>query len=163
MLYLDYSRAADEWLPNKYGGRENLEAIDFLKEMNLQTHTQYQGIMTIAEESTAWGGVTRPVYAEGLGFSMKWNMGWMNDTLSYFKKDPVYRRYHHNLLTFSLCYAFSENFVLPISHDEIVHGKGTGKLRTGIHAFLKTHPHVKSFRMGSFGEGEMGVTVVTIK
>ena len=165
MLYLDYSRAADEWLPNKYGGRENLEAIDFLKEMNLQAHTQFQGVMTIAEESTAWGGVTRPVYAEGLGFSMKWNMGWMNDTLSYFRKDPVYRRYHHNLLTFSLCYAFSENFVLPISHDEIVHGKGTvissapGDLWQKfagarlLYCYMWTHPGKKLLFMGSdFGQ-----------
>lgn len=165
MLYLDYSRKEGEWIPNKYGGRENLEAIEFLKEVNLEAHTQYKGVLTIAEESTAWGGVTRPVYAGGLGFSMKWNMGWMNDTLSYFKKDPIHRKYHHNQMTFSLCYAFSENFVLPISHDEIVHGKGTiissapGDLWKKfanarlLYGYMWTHPGKKLLFMGSdFGQ-----------
>jgi 1,4-alpha-glucan branching enzyme len=125
MLYLDYSRNAGEWIPNQYGGRENLEAIHFVKEFNEQVHLQYPGVLTIAEESTAWGGVSRPTYLGGLGFSMKWNMGWMNDTLRYFRHEPIHRGYHHDELTFSLIYAFTENFVLPFSHDEVVHGKGS--------------------------------------
>ena len=123
MLYLDYSREAGEWIPNRYGGRENLEAIEFIKELNCVTHDLFPGILTIAEESTAWPQVTRPTYLGGLGFSMKWNMGWMHDTLSYMKNDPIYRHYHHDLLTFGLLYAFTENFVLPFSHDEVVHMK----------------------------------------
>ena len=123
MLYLDYSRKSGEWLPNKHGGRENLEAIDFLREMNAMVHESFPGALTLAEESTAWPMVSRPTYIGGLGFSMKWNMGWMNDTLSYFQQDPIYRRYHHNYLTFGQLYAYSENFVLPFSHDEVVHGK----------------------------------------
>ena len=123
MLYLDYSRKADEWLPNKFGGRENLDAIDFLKQLNVMVHQEFPGAFTIAEESTSWPMISRPVYLGGLGFSMKWNMGWMNDTLSYFENDPVHRRYHHNKLTFGQLYAYSENFVLPFSHDEVVHGK----------------------------------------
>ncbi len=123
MLYLDYSRKHGEWLPNKFGGRENLEAIDFMKELNMMVHEDFPGALTIAEESTAWPMISRPVYLGGLGFSMKWNMGWMNDTLAYFKQDPVHRRYHHNSLTFGQLYAYTENFVLPFSHDEVVHGK----------------------------------------
>jgi len=125
MLYLDYSRKADEWIPNKYGGRENLEAVDFLREMNIMVHDEFPGALTFAEESTAWPGVSRPVYLGGLGFSIKWNMGWMNDTLNYFHNDPIHRRYHQNQLTFGQLYAYSENFVLPFSHDEVVHGKGS--------------------------------------
>jgi len=125
MLYLDYSRKPGEWLPNKYGGRENLEAINFLRELNIMAHEEFPGTLTLAEESTAWPAVSRPTYLNGLGFSMKWNMGWMNDTLLYMQQDPIYRRYHHNQLTFSQLYAYTENFVLPFSHDEVVHGKGS--------------------------------------
>ena len=125
MLYLDYSRKANEWIPNKFGGRENLEAVDFLREMNIMVHEEFPGALTMAEESTAWPGVSRPVYLGGLGFSMKWNMGWMNDTLGYFEHEPVHRRYHHNQLTFGQIYAYSENFIMPFSHDEVVHGKGS--------------------------------------
>jgi 1,4-alpha-glucan branching enzyme len=125
MLYLDYSRKEGEWLPNRFGGRENLEAIDLLKTFNIQVHQDFPGTLTIAEESTAWPGVSRPTYAGGLGFSLKWNMGWMNDTLRYMRHEPVHRKYHHDELTFSLIYAFHENFVLPFSHDEVVHGKGS--------------------------------------
>ena len=123
MLYLDYSRKAGEWLPNKYGGRENLDVIEFLKQLNVMVGEDFAGVLTIAEESTAWPAVSRPVYLGGLGFSMKWNMGWMNDTLSYIEHDPVHRRYYHDMLTFGQLYAYSENFVLPFSHDEVVHGK----------------------------------------
>jgi len=125
MLYLDYSRKHGEWLPNKYGGRENLEAIDFLRELNIMVHGEFPGALTLAEESTAWPGVSRPTYVGGLGFSMKWNMGWMHDTLSYMHQNPIYRRYHHEQLTFNQLYAYTENFVLPFSHDEVVHGKGS--------------------------------------
>ncbi|MBN8760388.1 MAG: 1,4-alpha-glucan branching enzyme [Thiobacillus sp. 65-69] len=123
MLYLDYSRREGEWLPNQYGGRENIEAIHFLREMNTEVHARFPGVLTVAEESTAWPAVSRPVELGGLGFSMKWNMGWMNDSLSYIEKDPVYRKYQHNQLTFSQMYAWTENFVLPLSHDEVVHMK----------------------------------------
>jgi 1,4-alpha-glucan branching enzyme len=123
MLYLDYSRAAGEWIPNRYGGRENLEAIEFLRDMNTFVHGRFPGAVTIAEESTAWPMVSRPVDGGGLGFTMKWNMGWMHDTLEYMRRDPVHRRYHHRLLSFGQLYAYSENFVLPFSHDEVVHGK----------------------------------------
>ena len=123
MLYLDYAREHDAWLPNKYGGRENLEAIEFLKQLNVMVHEDFPGAMTIAEESTAWPMISRPVYLGGLGFSMKWNMGWMNDTLAYIKHECIHRRYHHNMLTFGQLYAYTENFVLPFSHDEVVHGK----------------------------------------
>ncbi|MBI4829491.1 MAG: 1,4-alpha-glucan branching protein GlgB [Nitrospinae bacterium] len=125
MLYLDYSRQEGEWLPNRHGGKENLEAIEFLKKMNSLIHEKFPGAVTIAEESTAWPGVSRPVYAGGLGFTMKWNMGWMHDILDYFSKEPIHRKWHHGALTFAMLYAFHENFVLVLSHDEVVHGKGS--------------------------------------
>jgi 1,4-alpha-glucan branching enzyme len=164
MLYLDYSREDGDWVPNEYGGRENLRAIAFLKEFNEQTHLQFPGVLTIAEESTAWAGVSRPTYTGGLGFSMKWNMGWMNDTLSYMHQEPIHRKYHHDQLTFSLIYAFHENFILPLSHDEVVHGKGSlldkmpgdlwqkfANLRL-LYAYMWTHPGKKLLFMG----GEWG-------
>ena len=165
MLYLDYSRQDGDWLPNEFGGRENLQAISFLKELNEQTHLQYPGILTIAEESTAWPGVSRPTYLGGLGFSLKWNMGWMNDTLGYMHHEPIHRKYHHDELTFSLIYAFHENFVLPLSHDEVVHGKGSlldqmpgdlwqkfANLRL-LYSYMWTHPGKKLLFMGSeFGQ-----------
>ena len=125
MLYLDYSRAEGEWVPNRFGGRENLDAVDFVKEVNEAVFGLYPGATVIAEESTAWPGVSRPTYLGGLGFGFKWNMGWMHDTLDYFHHDPVHRRFHHGELTFGLLYAWSENFILPLSHDEVVHGKGS--------------------------------------
>src|SRR6202451_432222 len=125
MLYLDYSRKEGEWLPNKYGGRENLEAIDFLRQFNIEAYKQYPGIQTFAEESTAWPMVSRPIYLGGLGFGLKWDMGWMHDPLQYFSHDPIRRKYHQNQLTFRMLYSFTENFVLPLSHDEVVHGKGS--------------------------------------
>ncbi|OJX78291.1 1,4-alpha-glucan branching protein GlgB [Magnetospirillum sp. 64-120] len=165
MLYLDYSRKPGEWLPNRHGGNENLEAIDFLKQMNEVVYAEHPGAITIAEESTAWPGVSKPTYAGGLGFGFKWNMGWMHDTLSYFSRDPIHRRYHHDRLTFGLLYAFSENFVLPLSHDEVVHGKGSilgrmpgdewqnfANLRA-YYAFMWTHPGKKLLFMGQeFGQ-----------
>ncbi|MCX7727077.1 MAG: 1,4-alpha-glucan branching protein GlgB, partial [Chitinispirillaceae bacterium] len=123
MLYLDYSRKEGEWIPNCFGGKENLEAIAFLKRFNEEIYKEFPDVQTIAEESTAWPMVSRPTYVGGLGFGMKWNMGWMHDTLMYMGKDPVYRKYHHHELTFSMLYAFTENYVLPLSHDEVVHGK----------------------------------------
>ncbi|MCB0153327.1 MAG: 1,4-alpha-glucan branching protein GlgB, partial [Anaerolineae bacterium] len=125
MLYLDYSREDGQWVPNQYGGRENLGAISFLRKMNEAVHGVFPGVLTIAEESTAWPMVSRPTYMGGLGFTLKWNMGWMHDTLNYMSKEPIHRRYHHHDMTFSLLYAFTENFVLPLSHDEVVHGKGS--------------------------------------
>lgn len=161
MLYLDYSRGPGEWVPNIYGGNENLEAIDFMKRFNELTHQLYPGTVMIAEESTAFTGVTKPTYLGGLGFTFKWNMGWMNDTLSYIEKDPVYRKHHHNSLTFGLIYAFSENFILVVSHDEVVHGKRSlaGKM-SGDHwqqlanlraylGFMFTHPGKKLLFMGA--------------
>jgi 1,4-alpha-glucan branching enzyme len=125
MLYLDYSRKAGEWIPNVYGGRENLEAIGFLRHANEVVYREYPDVQTIAEESTSWPMVSRPLYVGGLGFGMKWDMGWMHDTLAYMRQDPIFRRYHHNEITFRMMYAFSENFVLALSHDEVVHGKGS--------------------------------------
>lgn len=161
MLYLDYSREEGDWVPNKYGGRENLEAISFVKEFNEQVHLQFPGVLTIAEESTAWGGVSRPTYVGGLGFSMKWNMGWMNDTLRYMAHESIHRQYHHDELTFSLIYAFTENFALPFSHDEVVHGKGSlldqmpgdlwqkfANLRL-LYGYMWTHPGKKLLFMGN--------------
>src|SRR4030043_1310151 len=125
MLYRDYSRKEGEWIPNQYGGRENLEALAFLRRCNQEVYRHYPDVQTIAEESTAWPMVSRPTYVGGLGFGLKWDMGWMHDTLKYMTKDPIFRKYHHHLLTFRLIYAFHENFVLPLSHDEVVHGKGS--------------------------------------
>jgi 1,4-alpha-glucan branching enzyme len=125
MLYLDYSRDEGEWIPNRYGGRENLEAINFLRNLNEAVYEEYPGAQTFAEESTAWPAVSRPIYSGGLGFGYKWDMGWMHDTLEYLSKDPVFRKFHHNHLTFRMLYAYSENYVLPLSHDEVVHGKGS--------------------------------------
>jgi 1,4-alpha-glucan branching enzyme len=164
MLYLDYSRKAGEWIPNEFGGRENLEAVEFLKEFNAVVYGRNPGAMTIAEESTAWPGVTRPTHLGGLGFGFKWNMGWMHDTLDYFAHDPIHRRYHHNELTFGLMYAWSENYVLPLSHDEVVHGKRSlldkmagdrwqkfANLRA-LYAWMWAHPGKQLLFMG----GEFG-------
>ena len=123
MLYLDYSRNAGEWIPNEFGGNENLEAVQFLKEFNEAVYGHFPDVQTIAEESTSWPGVSKPTYAGGLGFGMKWMMGWMHDTLDYFKEDPINRKYHHDRITFATVYAFHENFMLPLSHDEVVYGK----------------------------------------
>jgi 1,4-alpha-glucan branching enzyme len=162
MLYLDYSRREGEWVPNQFGGREDLDAVEFLKELNEVLHGREPGVISAAEESTAWPGVSRPTYLGGLGFGFKWNMGWMHDTLRYFEQDPIYRRYHHHELTFSLMYAFSENFVLPLSHDEVVHGKGSlynkmagadkwqklANLRA-LYAYMFAHPGKKLLFMGA--------------
>ncbi|MDP9427727.1 MAG: 1,4-alpha-glucan branching enzyme, partial [Actinomycetota bacterium] len=163
MLYLDYSR--DEWAPNVHGGRENLEAMAFLQEMNATVYREVPGVVTIAEESTAWPGVTRPTHLGGLGFGFKWNMGWMHDSLAYMSKEPVHRSCHHGQLTFSMIYAYSENYVLPISHDEVVYGKGSllrkmpgdrwqqlANLRSYL-AYMWAHPGKQLLFMGSeFGQ-----------
>ena len=165
MLYLDYSRQPGEWVPNEFGGRENLEAIRFVKRFNELVHVKFPDVLTFAEESTAWPMVSRPTYLGGLGFDMKWNMGWMHDILEYIQKDPIHRRFHHNSLTFSLMYAFSENFVLPFSHDEVVHLKKAmlakmpgdywqqfANLRA-LYGYMYGHPGKKLLFMGSeFGQ-----------
>jgi len=161
MLYLDYSRREGEWVPNAFGGREDLDAVAFLKELNELVHAREPGVISAAEESTAWPGVSRPTYVGGLGFGFKWNMGWMHDTLSYFQKDPIHRRFHHHELTFSLVYAWNENFILPLSHDEVVHGKGAllskmpgdrwqqlANLRA-LYGYMWAHPGKKLLFMGS--------------
>ncbi len=167
MLYLDYSREDGEWEPNEFGGRENLEAISFLKEFNKEVYENFDGIQTIAEESTAFTGVTSPVEYGGLGFGMKWMMGWMHDTLQYFAKDPIYRKHHHNDITFSLAYAFTEKFMLPLSHDEVVYGKNSllgrmpgdewqrfANLRL-LFGYMFTHPGTKLiFQGGEFGQSD---------
>ena len=166
MLYLDYSREEGQWVPNRHGGRENLEAIDFLRKVNERVYANYPDAMMVAEESTAWPGVSQPTCYGGLGFGFKWNMGWMNDSLEYVSKEPVHRQYHHNELTFSLYYAFSENFILPLSHDEVVHGKGSILARMpgdswqkfanlrAYYAFMWTHPGKKLLFMGcEFAQG----------
>jgi 1,4-alpha-glucan branching enzyme len=166
MLYLDYSREDGEWIPNQYGGNENLEAIDFLREFNQTVYREYPDTITIAEESTAWAGVSRPVYVGGLGFGQKWMMGWMHDTLNFFKHEPIHRSYHHGEITFSMVYAFTENFMLPLSHDEVVHGKGPlidrmpgdewqrfANLRL-MYGYMFTHPGTQLLFMG----GEFGQT-----
>ena len=167
MLYLDYSRESGQWVPNQHGGRENLDAVQFLQEMNATVYKRVPGAVTIAEESTAWPGVTTPTYAGGLGVGFKWNMGWMNDSLAYMQRDPIHRRYHHNDMTFSLMYAFSERFILPLSHDEVVHGKGSliakmpgdrwqalANLRAYL-AFMWAHPGKKLLFMGAeFAQSE---------
>jgi len=166
MIYLDYSREEGEWIPNKYGTNENLEAIAFLREFNEVVYREFPDVLTIAEESTAWTGVSRPTYQGGLGFGQKWMMGWMHDTLNYFRNDPVHRKYHHNEITFSLVYAFTENFMLPLSHDEVVHGKGALIQRMpgdewqrfanmrALFGYMFTHPGSKLLFMG----GEFGQT-----
>jgi 1,4-alpha-glucan branching enzyme len=164
MLYLDYSRREGEWIPNGFGGRENIEAIRLLRQLNETAYGDRPGIQTIAEESTAWPMVSRPTYVGGLGFGMKWDMGWMHDTLQYMSRDPVHRRHHHNELTFRMVYAFSEHFVLPLSHDEVVHGKGSllakmpgddwqkfANLRL-LYGYMYTQPGKKLLFMG----GEFG-------
>jgi 1,4-alpha-glucan branching enzyme len=166
MLYLDYSREAGQWVPNQFGGNEDLDAVGFLKQLNEVVYGREPGTISAAEESTAWPGVSRPTYLGGLGFGFKWNMGWMHDTLAYFQQDPIHRRWHHHELTFSLVYAFTENFILPLSHDEVVHGKGSlidkmpgdwwqkrANLRA-LYAYMWAHPGKKLLFMGQeFAQG----------
>lgn len=175
MLYLDYSREEGQWVPNKFGGNENIEAVEFIKRFNELCHRDAPGVLTIAEESTAWAMVSRPTYMGGLGFSLKWNMGWMHDILEYFTKEPVFRKYHHHLLTFGLIYAFHENFVLVLSHDEVVHGKGSllGKMPGDIwqkfanlrllYGYMYAHPGKKMLFMGGdigqFGEWDSASSI----
>jgi len=165
MIYLDYSREPGEWSPNQHGGNENLEAIDFLRRLNEAVHAEYPGRFTVAEESTSFTGVSRPTYSGGLGFTFKWNMGWMNDTLRYFGREPLYRKYHQDDLTFALVYQYTENFVLPLSHDEVVHGKGSliqrmpgdawqkfANLRL-LYSYMYAHPGKKLLFQGAeFGQ-----------
>ncbi len=164
MLYLDYARQNGEWIPNKYGGKEDLDAISFLKRFNEAVYSAHPDVQTMAEESTAWPMVSRPTHVGGLGFGMKWNMGWMHDTLKYMSQDPLFKKYHHDQLTFSIWYSFSENFVLPLSHDEVVHGKGSliGKMPGDewqrnanlklLFGYMYGHPGKKLLFMG----GEFG-------
>ncbi|MFD5629855.1 1,4-alpha-glucan branching enzyme, partial [Streptomyces sp. NPDC127072] len=167
MLYLDYSREAGQWTPNEHGGRDNPDAVAFLQEMNATVYRRNPGVVTIAEESTAWDGVTRPTSEGGLGFGLKWNMGWMHDSLEYVQHEPIHRKYHHNEMTFSMMYAYSENYVLPISHDEVVHGKRSlvskmpgdwwqqrANLRAYL-AFMWAHPGKQLLFMGQeFAQGD---------
>ena len=165
MLYLDYGRKDGEWVPNEFGGKENLGAVSLLKELNILVHRDFPGAITIAEESTSWPGVSRPTYTGGLGFTFKWNMGWMHDMLAFFQYNPIYRRFHQNQITFGLLYAFSENFILALSHDEVVYGKRTlldkmpgdvwqrfANLRL-LYGYMYSHPGKKMLFMGSeFGQ-----------
>lgn len=172
MLYLSYGRENDEWYPNIYGENGNLEAIQFIKDYNSAIHEEFPTVMTIAEESTAWAKISKPVEEDGLGFNFKWNMGWMNDTLKYIEEDPIYRKYHHNKMTFSMAYHYSENFILSISHDEVVHGKGAlvNKMWgdywnkfAGLRLYLAHmigHPGKKLIFMGSeFGQLKNGMRI----
>jgi len=169
MLYRDYSREDGEWIPNQYGGRENIEAIEFLRHLNYWVYKKYPDILTMAEESTSWPMVSRPVYIGGLGFGLKWDMGWMHDTLRYFSKDPVYRKFHHNDLTFRMLYAFHENFILPLSHDEVVHGKGYSSpnnkpvIKAYVNRWLRESETVLAFHSAQKQDGGTGAVYVLLK